>query len=210
MLVVSNQIFLFIIHCCLLALTESTLSFPCFVFTWHSWRGKSRIPNEAQTITHASKNLGLLAATVRVFPLHESALITQMPKEHETEMACAQKNLKCTLFPQCYSWLACFVSHVFPNHVHRWMTQQRNSCHSSMKWLVRGKFNMWFCADNTGVWVDLPCPGAGWWRRATRRRMGPLWVYSSLKVSCRMELNLKTEPYKGSRMVNHYINAPFS
>lgn len=43
------------------------------------------------TITHARKILGLLAATVRVFPLHESALITQVPKEHETEMAYAPK-----------------------------------------------------------------------------------------------------------------------
>jgi hypothetical protein len=35
--------------------------------------------------------------------------------------------------PQCYPSLACFVSDVYPNHVHRWMTQLRISS-STAKW----------------------------------------------------------------------------
>lgn len=53
---------LFIVNC--LLCIESSLSFPLFLFSWHSWRGKSRIPNEVQNITSAGRNFGSLAAKV--------------------------------------------------------------------------------------------------------------------------------------------------
>lgn len=157
---------------------ESVHNFPLFVFTWHSWWGKSRIPNE-QNITHARRNFGWLAASFTVFPPHGLVLSKRAWNRddicYETWNVCYFLNI--------ILWLACFVSNVFPNHVHRWMNQQRNSCHISMKWLVQGNFNMWFWADNAGVSADLPCPGAGWWRKATWRRMWPLWDSKSLVAS---------------------------
>lgn len=88
-----NQIFLsllFIVNC--LLWIESSLSFLLFLFSWHSWWGKSRIPNEAQNITYVGRNFGSLAATVSLCPpctnLHGRL---QCQKERETEMTYAAK-----------------------------------------------------------------------------------------------------------------------
>lgn len=90
-----------------------------------------------------------------------------------------------------------------------WPSKGIPAC-SSMKWLMWGKFNMWFCPDNTGVWGDLLCPGAGWWRRATQRRMGLLWSSENLQATFRMQQNLSQDdgPCRRNKMVNHYISAP--
>lgn len=74
--------------------------------------------------------------------------------------------------------LDCFA--LFQMYVQTMYTEERPSkgipaC-VSMRRPVRGKFNMWSRSDNVGVWADLLCPGAGWWRRATRGRMRPLWA----------------------------------
>lgn len=86
---------LFIVTC--LLWIESSLSLSLFLFSWHSWWGKSRIPNKVQRITYAGRNFGWLAATVdAMFPLQESAPITPAPKEHKwTEMTYAAKLEMC-------------------------------------------------------------------------------------------------------------------
>lgn len=156
----------FIVTC--LLWRESSLSLCLFLFSWHSWWGKSRIPNKVQSITYSARYFGATVGAMSSSP------------ELKAEI------WKCVLLPQYYPWLVRFVSNVCPDHVHRGAAQQRNSCLLLNEAACEGKFNMWLRSDNTGVWADLLCPGAGWWRRATRSRMRPLWASENSQDTRRM------------------------
>ena len=120
-----------------------------------------------------------------------------------------QQNLKCMLLPQYYPWLACFVSNVCPNHVHRWMTQQRNSCRSSMKWLMQGKFNMWFCLTIQGFEQICYALELGDEEEQHRGEWGLCRPSKVWRLLARLSRTWprRTNPCREKRVGNHYISA---
>lgn len=142
----------------------------------------------------------------RICTNNSSAKRAQM---NRNDICCKTWNV-CNFLNIILDWLALFQMCVQTMYTDEWPSKGIPAC-SSMKWPMRGKFNMWFCPDNTGVWADLLCPGAGWWRRATQRRMGPLWTSENLQASlagCSKTWPRRTSPCRRNKMVNHYISAP--
>lgn len=178
---------------CLLCI-ESSLSFSLPLFSWHSWWGKSRILNKVQHITYAGRYVGWLAAaqcnvpTARIYTDNSSAKRAQMNRND----ICFKTWNVCNFLNIILDCLALFQMCVQTMYTDEWPSKGIPA-RSSMKWPMQGKFNMWLCTDNTGFWADLLCPGAGWWRRATQRRMGPLWTPENLQDTCRMQQNLTKE-----------------
>lgn len=113
-----NQIWslLFIVNC--LLWIESSLSFPLFPFRWHSWWGKSRIPNEVQNMTYAGRNFGSLAATVCQCPLHESA--PAAPKARNRNDICGKTWNLCNFLNIILDWLALFQMYVQTMYTDEW------------------------------------------------------------------------------------------
>lgn len=108
-----------------------------------------------------------------------------VPKAENRDDICRSSGNVCYFLNIILDWLALFQMYVQTMYTEEQPSKGIPAC-VSMRRPVRGKFNMWFCSDNTGVWADLLCPGAGWWRRATQRRMGPLWASENSQGARRM------------------------
>lgn len=91
----------------------------------------------------------------------------------------------CNFLNIILDWPALFRMCVQTMYTDEWPSKGIPPC-CSVKWPVQAKLNTRFCQDNVGVWADLPCPGAGWWRRATQPWIGPLWGSEIFQAACRM------------------------
>lgn len=177
---------LFIVTC--LPWIESSLSLCLFLFGWHSWWGKSRIPNKVQSITYAGRYFGQFTATVRaVYPRQEFASITSVPKQQKTEMKNVA-NIEMCVTSSILSLTSSLCFKCGSKPCTQMNDPAKEFLHASQcSGLCRANLICGFAQTIMEFEQICYCPGAEWWRRATQRRMGPLWNSENVQAARRMQ-----------------------
>lgn len=186
---------LFFVVTCLLW-RESSLSLSLFLFSWHSWWGKSRIPNKVQRITYSGRYFGCLTATVGAMSQRQKQK-REMTYAADLEM-CVTSSILSLTGSLCFKCMSrpC-TQRSDPAKEFLPASQWDGLCGANLicglARTIRG-FEQICCAPEPGDEEE--------------QHRGEWGLCELLKICRALAGCHKTRPCRQNRMVNHYISAP--